>query len=447
MGLMHRSGSATSLSEPSENKLTEKVITESNKDTFYNRTAISPSRYNLIYDSLLKYAAGIPVTVEYFKNNYDNILKQTSNITFSLERSDVEFSYTVIHNLEIKLKDALTSEFDPDSSEFNIEGTALIYPGIEPKNGDLFFLNLGENQVGVFVVDNVIKLSIYQGSYYEISFHIYSLLDDEIKKKIYNNIDEELYFDKQKYLTHEITLLKSEDFCLLEELKKKEKSYVSTYMNNFYDRQYGSLTYYDEEIEKYVYDPFLVDFWQKTCSIREFKKFDIFQLSPTFLKAMKNDLLWNRLIDLDNSPIKKKYHTYVTINYRVTDAFITSDSDLILILPTEFNQINSSLKDFVLINSVIEKFNYYILNSDFYDFLELDTEDLMNDEYINDNFVDYDLFELFLARYIHSGNLNSQSFYESFIKDNKTYKEETKENFYKLPLLIYLIRLAINELK
>jgi hypothetical protein len=180
------------LSSDQLNLLTEKNITNANKDTFINRTAISPSRYSGVYDSLLRYVEGIPATVDYFKRNISYLEKHSGEVTFSLERSDVEYSFTHIHTMEIKLKEQLTIEYDSETTETTIEGSALIYPGIEPNVGDLFLFTLPDNLIGVFIVNNVTRLSIQQGSHYEISFNLWNFLNTDIQDKIQANIIEHL---------------------------------------------------------------------------------------------------------------------------------------------------------------------------------------------------------------------------------------------------------------
>jgi hypothetical protein len=219
MGLISLSDKQDLLSTQIENKVTSDKIVESVKDLFVNKTAISPSRYNGIYSTLMEFNQGFPIEVEYYHKHISYIEKQSGDSTLSFDKSNVDSSYTLVHKFEFKLKEPYNIEYNQETGEMSVHGSGIFYPGLEPNISDCFLSVLQETQIGLFVIDNVQRLSINNNTYYDVQFHLYSLVTEDILDKLSTFVVEELYFDKQKYLSDEVVLLKSESYLNLLKLK------------------------------------------------------------------------------------------------------------------------------------------------------------------------------------------------------------------------------------
>ncbi len=194
-------------SESGDVKITPETIATAVRDTFVNRTAIAAETYPDIYNTLLKHGEGIPVTVEYFKKRGPYINNQAIDTSLSMERAAVHFSFDLIHNLEIRIKDQLDIQTDTETAEVSITGVALTYPGFKPNIGDVFYMRLPDDNVGAFVVNLIEPLSIYRGTYYQVNFHLDGMVSEASNAKMMASVSDELYFDKQHYFSDEATLL------------------------------------------------------------------------------------------------------------------------------------------------------------------------------------------------------------------------------------------------
>jgi len=425
------------LSSDHSDLLNEKKITDTNKDTFINRTSINKSRYNGIYDSLLRYVDGIPIVVDYFKRNISYLEKRSAEVTFSLERSDVEYSFTHIHTMEMKLKEELTIEYNDETTETIIEGSALIYPGINPNIGDLFLFTLPNNLTGVFIINNVTRLSIQQGSHHEINFNLWNFLNTDIQEKIQANIIEHLYFSKQKYLSNDITLLRDESYNQLMTLKEYKDKLINLYMTKTYDDNLSSVSYKENDI--IIYDPFIIEFLNYTLSFREKKK-KIDQLCGNLIDMIYPYSLWKSIIEKDRFIMNYKNGVLIKGRFNIWNAGITSIANNAIMLITKQTDI-SNIKNFELYKQA--QIDNYVFSQNFYDLIPLSDENINDDVYIENNFVEFDPFELFLMRFITNKSLDIKVLINDYLSKYPYINFSDKDNFYKIPIYIYLINFGI----
>lgn len=429
-------------SSSNQSSLLETKITDTNKDTFINKTAISPHRYAGIYDSLLKYAEGIPVVVDYFKRNIPYLEKRSGEVTFSLERSDVEYSFTQIHHLEMKFKDELSTEYNTDNTETTIEGTALLYPGIDPNIGDIFIYELPDNLIGVFIINNVIRLSIHHGSYSEINFHLWNFMDVDIQEKIQSNITEHLYFDKQKYLSNEITLLKDTSYNQLQSLKEYKIKLVKLYISKMYNEENFTLMF--SEGERTIYDPLLVEFFNQGVSIKENNK-SVNQLAGNVADAKYDHSLWKSISGKNRFLMNDKNNILTKSIFNMWNASITSVVNLSTVLTTNISDINDINQSTVYLyeDSVIEP---YVFSEIFYELFDLTDVEINDDEYIENHFGTIDPFELYLVRFLANGTVDIENLIDNFLILYPYTSFSNKDFFYKLPIFLFLINLGIYQI-
>jgi hypothetical protein len=300
------------------NPITSADITEASKDTFINRTAISPQTYPDIYGTLLSYVEGIPVPVEYFRKRVPYINNQAVDTSFSLERAAVHTSYDLVHNFEIVIQNQLTIEVDPETSETKVSGEAIIYPGFNPNPGDVFYFRLPDANIGVFVVDSAIPLSIAKGTHYQIAFHLTNYLNDQIDAKLRASVAEELYFDKQHYFSDEVCLLSTVSYNQLNTLLSSRKAIINRIITKFYNNSEHTIIRPDG-----IYDAFLVEFLMSKISISDNRR-DICQISNTYIDAYDWSI-WKAITDQDITQFR--YSAY-GLNYYTTYLWDTNISNV-----------------------------------------------------------------------------------------------------------------------
>jgi len=274
--------------------ITTKDIATSVKDTFINRTAIAPETYPSIFGTLLQYTKGVPIIVEYFKKRAPYINNQTIDTSFSLERAGVQYSFDLIHNLEIRIDEQLDIKIDQDTTETVVNGVGILYPGLNPNPGDVFLLKLPDNNIGVFLVNLTEPLSIYRGTHYQINFHLLGNLTTEMDTKLRSAVSDEMWFDKQSFFNDEVTLLKDTSYNQLNALLKYRKSIISRISNQFYNLTEKTIVRPDK-----VFDMHLVEYLRNKISVNDTRR-DICQIPSPYLDMFDN-CIWKTFLTQDVS--------------------------------------------------------------------------------------------------------------------------------------------------
>ncbi len=346
----------------SQQVIESKHIDTAVKNTFINRTAISPDTYGDIFGAILTYPEGVEVTVEYYKRRIPYINKQTGDHSFSLERAAVHSSYDLIKQLQFRIKDELNIEIDPNSTETKIDGECIMYPGLSPNVGDIFYLNLPDDNIGVFIVDLVTPLSIRKGTNYLINFHLYAFLDDTIHDKLESSVVDVLYFDKQKYFDENVTLLSDDSYHQLVKLKNTRSKLINLMMSQFHDTYEKTLIRSDT-----LYDPYLVKFMTDKVSVHDTKR-DICQIAPTYLDIFPNTI-WSALIDNSLTHLDITSHRYVKYNFYLWDVTISNldEQPIVFLHGEDFKEKEDRIQDIGFADrSVTDKYLSYHFSSNLY---------------------------------------------------------------------------------
>lgn len=77
-----------------------------------------------------------------------------------LDASKSTQSYHRIRKFILKVQSELQRNPNPQDGETEVTGSSHIMPGIIPNFGDAFFADIGDGNVGVFVISNVEQMSI-----------------------------------------------------------------------------------------------------------------------------------------------------------------------------------------------------------------------------------------------------------------------------------------------
>lgn len=401
-------------SESGSNKITADDIATAVKDTFINKTAIAPSTYPEIYGSLNQYGSGIPTTVEYFKKRAAYINNQTIDTSFSGERSAVHFSFDLIHNFEIRLKDQVDINIDPESTEITINGTATVYPGFKPNVGDMFYMKVPDNNIGVFIVNNTLPLAITRGAHYQIDFHLDSLLDQPTEERMTSSVSEELYFDKQYYFSDEAALLTSTSYNQLDSLVRIKKAIISSLMNKFYLVSEKTIIYPNS-----IYDPFLIEYLMNKISLKDNRR-DLTQIPNPFVSRFEN-CIWQTFLNRDVTTLSfigYTLHFYQQYLFDVNTSNIDQMRVVSLIEsgetynPLRYRQAKFELTDvnFRIVNYVFSNRLYYALLESFNSTIPVDNIT----EHLSEISTDSRLYENLNASFysITDGNYHSIEYFD-----------------------------------
>ena len=319
-------------------------IAVAKQSTFLNRTAVSPQTYPEIYGTLLSYSDGSTVIVEYFHKRVSYINNQTLDTGLSLELASVHNSYDLIHNFELSVQDQLTIEIDPETNETTITGEAFAPAGFKANPGDLLYLRLPDDQIGVFSVDLATPMSIHKGTCYKLNFHLYSYLTDAIDDKLRASIAEEFYFDTQHYFGDEVALLTSTSYNQLNQLLQSRQDLIKYITTKFYKLIERTLICPED-----IFDTYVVEFVNNKISTKD-TRLDICQLSLTFIDDFDHTIFAAIL----NQDITQLVHTgYMLSQYQnfLWDTNISSMDGYRAVRVTATGELTSSVR------STMVKFN------------------------------------------------------------------------------------------
>lgn len=301
-----------------DNKITPAVVDTATKSVFSNRTAIMPRSYPEVYGTLLQYTEGVPTPVEYFKKRGPMIGNQSIDTSFSLERAAVHFSFDLIHDFEIRIIDQLEIAVDTTNNETSINGKAVVYPGFKPNVGDIFYLRLPDNRIGVFVINLNEPMSILHGNHYRVEFHMDSMLTQTTDDKLRQAVVDELYFSKQKYFSDDAALLTNVAYKQLETLTNHRSSIINYLTNKLYSTTEKTIIREDK-----VYDPYLIEYLTNKVSVRDSRK-DICHIPNPYISSF-NNTIWSIFLQQDVSILK--YISY-TLHYYKQYLFDVNTSNI-----------------------------------------------------------------------------------------------------------------------
>lgn len=318
-------------SQSSDTLITTNDIATAVKDTFINRTPINKATYPNIYGTLLSYTEGIPTIVEYFKKREGYVNRQTIDTSFSGERSSVQFSLDRIKNFEIRLKEQIDVNVDPEATEVTINGTAIIYPGFKPNVGDIFYMKLIDNRIGAFIVNTTQPLSISHGTHYQIEFHFDCFINQDYIDKINASVSNTYYFDKQKYFSDEAALLSSESYNQFETLARHRKGFISLIMNSFYDNKERTII-----TDGNIFDTYFIEYLKNKIGMNDHVR-EICQIPNPYI-GMSNTI-WYAFLYQDLSVLSYTAYTLIRYQQYTFDVNTSNIDNFRLVLPMNNNSV------------------------------------------------------------------------------------------------------------
>ena len=416
------------------------------RDTFINRTAFNPITYAGEFSALQGYLDGARVLVTYFNLAMPSSGRLTDAVDSSVVRNTIHTSYTCINNLEITLIGGLSTTYNDDNTESTVSGEAYLYPGLSPRIGDLFVLQLSDGKYGKFQISKVDRLSYRQGSNHRIQFYLNNYATTEEIQLLLDSSTETLYFDKTTYMGDTSTILKANSYLQLQTMRNMRTVLITDYFKTFYNKIMNSIVNING-----IYDPYLVRYLLTRVSIVESKH------RPNQLYASLENYdstIWSRLNDKFTANLNGINSKYDVVKFTPTrlNAALTSLTNKNLICVKSLTEHNLddtpcttipectpnpnllplgivdplySTRDLTLLNT----YDGYVLSTNFY----------------NGNILLMNEFEQMVYTAITTRQILDISYF--IINYLNTYTTmTTSDKFYTIPLLIYLIDIGINNI-
>lgn len=240
---------------------------EANAKTYTLKTAYDHGRYPETYNTLMQYVSGTPIRVTYYRHiRSDTSIQTDYSSNIDMYEDKIHTDLEQILNFEFRTESGFNFSWNDDNKEAMFTGEGIVYPGFEVSVGDEFTYKIGDS-IGLFKIDSFEPLSIRQGSYQRITFALKERLDNDGYNQLISRVCSTVVFDIQKYMSSGLTLLKTESFVQLEQLRQIRLSLIKYYSNKLYDRNINSYIRHDG-----VYDPYLVRYISKKISSFDTKK-------------------------------------------------------------------------------------------------------------------------------------------------------------------------------
>lgn len=249
------------------------------------------------YTALLTHIGGSSLTVDYYSQVVGADQELSPYEPWSLP---IYQQYVVMRGYELKVQGDISQTQDPETLEFVVTGTAILYPFVKPNQGDVFVADIGEGRAGLYVITSSVAKSFFKQTCYEINFTLVQYMTELLETQINERVVKETFYRKEFLTYGQNPVLVEEDVVR----KDKCEGYIKTLFNSW------AMSFYSSEYSTFVmpgqfsstYDPFLVD-----AIFRIFERnehpilYKAKQISCGGLHRMKAFNLWWMLTSLDGS--------------------------------------------------------------------------------------------------------------------------------------------------
>lgn len=235
-------------------------------NTFNNRTAVNTDRRAQIVDDLKGFANGSAVEVTYYKQTFAESDTKGIPKDADTKMDRTHKSMLKIHGFELRMLGSLSFEHDSSDNVVRVSGEAVTYPGFEPSQGDKFIMEVDNGKWGEMdIIEVPTRMAVKSGTYYKIQFSLVHWMSEERQKILDDFVFNEAWFDKQRFLNEPGALLYHAEYVDMKFFELQSAQMVVYHVNKFLDKQL-MFTYMRPDG---VYDPYVVDFCLKTIDFNE----------------------------------------------------------------------------------------------------------------------------------------------------------------------------------
>lgn len=203
--------------------------------------------------SLITNIEGANWTVSY----YNQIIDQSNGLApQSTDRVAAYQQYLLIQGLELKVLTALQTSQNDETKNISMSGSALVYPGIIPNDGDMIVADSGDGRTAMFTVKSTEKKSFLKDTVYQIDYVIVDYTTPEIINDLQSKVIQTAVFVKGNLSIGRNSIVASNQYTAMQNCQLALKRLFNQYMANFFSNEFQTLLVPDQGIS--CYDPFLV---------------------------------------------------------------------------------------------------------------------------------------------------------------------------------------------
>jgi hypothetical protein len=214
--------------------------------TITNDTKVLPA------SQLLTYIEGSPWQVEY----YSQLLNNDNPTQGQSVGTGAEFQqYIRYKRFELRVTAPLNQTQDTNTKTMQITGTANLYPGLVPNDGDMFLAETIEGRLAVFEVTNTERKAITKATTYQIEYTLVDYATNERVEDFKKKTQRTYVFVRDLYTRGRAPYIESSKFDEKIEMSRLYEEMVKIYFEQFYNKQFATLTIPGQDWN--AYDPFL----------------------------------------------------------------------------------------------------------------------------------------------------------------------------------------------
>lgn len=172
------------------------------------------------------------------------------------DTSDATQSYRRIRKFVLKVTTDLQRNPNPKEGETELSGTAHIMPGIVPNVYDAFYADIGDGRMGLFVINNVEQMSVYNDTAYYIEYGLFDYVTPEIDAEINGRVVQDTVYDMDFAHTGKNPIIAYDEYFTRERLAREELGLVDHFFSQFFDKEVGTFSVPDDNTWRRLYDPF-----------------------------------------------------------------------------------------------------------------------------------------------------------------------------------------------
>lgn len=262
--------------------------------------------------SIISHIEGSSWSVDY----YSQMLGADGEpMPYDINQSTLNQQYHLIQNLELKLQDQNT-DTEQETNKLGVSGTAVIYAGIIPNQGDVIISDIGGGLAGRHNVTNVTKKMYLKDAVYEIEYGLVEYVNTKAKEDHLNSFvvkrsvfDRDLltYGSSPVLLKEEYNdLLKAEDVCA---------ELIDDFLKEYFSNELSTLEVPGYGVKK-TYDPYVVEAFRQVVNNDEHPlMFRLNTLNVNEIREAYSFSLWPVLIDPSVNRIKNIWRKAGPVSY------------------------------------------------------------------------------------------------------------------------------------
>jgi len=224
-------------------------------DTVHNSGVVAEQVFHEYHRLLATKMDGFVIVVAYYTKFHAGGLRSVAVST--INEDGPASAYTRINDMQIKMLDPLSGEYDFEDPQTRITTNIVFYPGFVPRLGDFFLYRTAAEQLGYFAITKVQPLSYRNGTAYGCEVQMMGFVGQDQIAEIEAQVGEQLFFQEEAFFNGRSPLLVSDEKILLDDVRNMYSSLVTFYCDQFFNQTWAR-TFIRPTDE--TYDPYIVEF-------------------------------------------------------------------------------------------------------------------------------------------------------------------------------------------